>query len=99
MSAHARERALDRIADLTATGHDVITLWNEVSEVLNPVLPNFMGPCWFTLDPASLLITSHFNPRLREEFPPEMLEFEYYGEDVYDLASTARSASGRVIDL
>jgi DNA-binding CsgD family transcriptional regulator len=94
MSAHARERALDRIVDLTATGHDVVTLWNEVSEVLDPVLPNFMGPCWFTLDPASLLITSHFNPKLREELPPEMLEFEYYGEDVYDLASTARSASG-----
>jgi DNA-binding CsgD family transcriptional regulator len=94
MSAHARERALDRIADLTATGHDVVTLWNEVSEVMNPVLPNFMGPCWFTLDPASLLITSHFNPVLREELPQEMLEFEYYGEDVYDLASTARSASG-----
>jgi hypothetical protein len=62
--------------------------------VLNPALPNFQGPCWFTLDPASLLITSHFNPVLREELPPEMLEFEYYGDDVYDLASAARSESG-----
>lgn len=94
MTSYARERALDRIADVCGAGHDVVTLWDEVTDVLNPVLPNFSGPCWFTLDPASLLITSHYNPVLREELPPEMLQFEYYGEDVYDLASTARSESG-----
>jgi hypothetical protein len=94
MSTYARERALERIADVAGKGHDLVTLWDVVSDVLNPALPNFQGPCWFTLDPASLLITSHFNPVLREELPPEMLEFEYYGDDVYDLASAARSESG-----
>jgi DNA-binding CsgD family transcriptional regulator len=94
MSTYARERALQRIADVAGKGHDLVTLWDEVSHVLNPALPNFQGPCWFTLDPASLLITSHFNPVLREQLPPEMLEFEYYGDDVYDLASAARSESG-----
>ena len=94
MGTYAKERALDRITSLAGDGHDLVTLWSEATEILNPVLPTFQGPCWFTLDPASLLITSHFNPMLREELPREMLEFEYYGEDVYDLASTARSESG-----
>src|SRR5215216_6308208 len=94
MGTYAKERALDRIMSLAGDGHDLVTLWSEATEILNPVLPNFQGPCWFTLDPASLLITSHFNPVLREELPPEMLEFEYYGDDVYDLASAARSESG-----
>src|SRR5829696_2425099 len=94
MTADSRERALNRIADLAGHGYDVVTLWSEVSEILTPALPNLTGPCWYTLDPASLLITSHFNPILREELPREMLEFEYYGKDVYDLASTARSKSG-----
>ena len=79
MGTYAKERALDRIRSLAGDGHDLVTLWSEATEILNPVLPNFQGPCWFTLDPASLLITSHFNPMLREELPREMLEFEYYG--------------------
>jgi DNA-binding CsgD family transcriptional regulator len=52
-----------------------------------------MGPCWYTVDPASLLVTSHFNPAM-PELPPEWLELEYYGEDAHDLASVARSDSG-----
>src|SRR5215208_85084 len=94
MGAYSRERALDRIVDVAGHGYDVVTLWSEVSEILNPALPNFSGPCWYTLDPASLLITSHFNPVLREELPRELLEFEYYADDAYDLASVARSPSG-----
>jgi DNA-binding CsgD family transcriptional regulator len=89
-----RERALERIVDVAGHGHDVVTLWSEVSEILTPALPNLTGPCWYTLDPASLLITSHFNPVLREELPREQLEGEYYADDVHDLASVARSPSG-----
>src|ERR687897_565503 len=76
MGTYAKERALDRIMSLAGDGHDLVTLWSEATEILNPVLPNFQGPCWFTLDPASLLITSHFNPMLREELPREMREVE-----------------------
>jgi DNA-binding CsgD family transcriptional regulator len=93
MSAYARERALDRIADLAGHGHDVVTFWNEVTEVMTPVVPYYMGPCWYTVDPASLLVTSHFNPAM-PELPPEWLELEYYEEDVHDLATVARSESG-----
>jgi DNA-binding CsgD family transcriptional regulator len=64
-----------------------------VTEVLTPLVPHYMAPCWYTVDPASLLVTSHFNPAM-PELPPEWLELEYYGEDVHDLSSVARSASG-----
>ena len=30
-------------------------------EIIAPLVPHYMGPCWFTLDPASLLVTSHYN--------------------------------------
>jgi DNA-binding CsgD family transcriptional regulator len=93
MSAYARERALDRIVDLASQGHDVVTFWSEVTEVMTPLVPHYMGPCWYTMDPASLLMTSHFNPVV-PEFPQEGLELEYYGEDAHDLASVARSDSG-----
>src|SRR5665809_3886 len=52
-----------------------------------------MGPCWYTLDPASLLITSHFNDHM-PVLPPEALALEYYGDDVNKLADVARSPSG-----
>ncbi len=93
MSAYARERALDLLLDLAGHGNDVVTFWNEVTEVMTPLVPHYMGPCWYTLDPASLLTTSHFNPAM-PELPPEWLELEYYGEDVHDLASVARSGPG-----
>ena len=53
-----------------------------------------MGPCCFTLDPASLLITSHFNPAMHYELPEELLRDEYLLEDVHDMASVARSEAG-----
>ena len=93
MRAYAQGRALDRIADLARHGHDVVTFWNEVTEVMTPLVPHYMGPCWYTVDPASLLMTSHFNPAM-PELPHEWLELEYYGEDVHDLATVARSHSG-----
>ena len=93
MNAYGRERALDRIADLAGHGHDVVTFWNEVTEVLAPLVPHSGGPCWYTLDPASLLMTSHFNPAM-PELPREWLELEYYDDEVHDLAKVARSQTG-----
>jgi len=93
MSGYARERALERIADLAGQAHDVVTFWQEATEVMAPVVPHYMGPCWYTVDPASLLMTSHFNPAM-PQLPPEWLELEYHAQDVHDLASVARSDSG-----
>jgi DNA-binding CsgD family transcriptional regulator len=86
-------RAVDRITDLAARADDLVTLWQSTTEVLNGVVPHYWTPCWYTLDPASLLITSHFHHGMAE-FPPDWLVHEYYGDDVNKLVDVARSPSG-----
>lgn len=93
MTAAARERAKDRIVGLSTRGHDLVTFWREATNVLRPVIPHYMSPCWFTLDPASLLVTSHFQEELAE-FPPDMLASEFDDSDVYTLSDVARSEQG-----
>src|SRR5918997_7109758 len=94
MSSYAKERALDRISGLAGQATDVVTFWEETTEVLAPAVPHMPGgACWYTVDPASLLMTSHFNPAM-PELPREWMELEYYEEDVHDLAKVARSDSG-----
>ena len=44
--------------------------------MLADAVPHYWAPCWYTLDPASLLITSHFQEGL-PEFPAEWLAHEY----------------------
>jgi DNA-binding CsgD family transcriptional regulator len=94
MSGLGLQRGLDRIAEVSARGQDVVTLWREVAEIVTPLVPQYMGPCCYTLDPASLLMTSHFNPAMYYALPEEMLRSEYLEEEPHDLASVARSASG-----
>jgi hypothetical protein len=61
---------------------------------VSSVVPHYMAPCWFTLDPASLLATSHYDHGQIPELPPEMLAQEYYTDDVHDMAAVARSPRG-----
>ena len=93
MTRHAHEQALRRITALAGAGLDLVALWREAAAVLTPLVPHYMGACWFTLDPASLLITSHFNEHM-PELPGDALALEYYEDDVHTLAGVARSASG-----
>jgi DNA-binding CsgD family transcriptional regulator len=93
VSAYAKERARDRIAELATRGHDLATLWHEATEALAQAVPNYSGPCWYTLDPASLLITSHFNEHM-PEIPSEWLAAEYYEDDVNKLSDVALSERG-----
>lgn len=93
MGSVRRERALRRLVDLSTEGLDLVALWHAAAEILSPVVPNYTGPCWFTLDPASLLITSHFNDEM-PEFPHDALLLEYYEDDVQTLAAVARSPRG-----
>jgi DNA-binding CsgD family transcriptional regulator len=94
MSAIGLDRGIERVEDVAARGSDLVTLWSDVAEIVTPLVPNLMGPCCFTLDPASLLMTSHFNPALYYELPEEMLRGEYLFDDVHDMASVARSRTG-----
>lgn len=89
----AQERAVDKIARLSLHPPDLVTFWQEATEVLQGTIPHYWTPCWYTLDPASLLITSHFHHGL-DEFPPQWLANEYYADDVNKLADVAMSATG-----
>jgi DNA-binding CsgD family transcriptional regulator len=93
MASHARDRARDRIAELAGRGHDLVTFWREATDVVARAVPHYLTPCWYTLDPASLLVTSHFQEGL-DELPPEWLAHEYYEDDVNKLADVARSERG-----
>ncbi|MDX6689599.1 MAG: hypothetical protein QOG15_1056 [Solirubrobacteraceae bacterium] len=93
MSAYARERARSHIADLAGRGQDLVTFWQECTDIIAPTVPHYWAPCWYTLDPASLLITSHFQPGM-PKYPPEALAHEYYEDDVNKLVDIARSERG-----
>jgi DNA-binding CsgD family transcriptional regulator len=93
VGSYAKERAAERVAELAARGHDLVTFWRECTEVLDAAVPHYDKPCWYTVDPASLLITSHFHDGL-PEYPAKMLHHEYYGDDVNHISDVARSDSG-----
>jgi DNA-binding CsgD family transcriptional regulator len=93
MGAGSKQRAEDRIARLAGRGLDLVRFWEEATEALTVAVPHYWAPCWYTLDPASLLVTSHFD-RGMPEFPAEYLVHEYYGDDVNRLADVARSPRG-----
>jgi DNA-binding CsgD family transcriptional regulator len=87
------ERAVDKIAQLASQPCDLVTFWQSSTEVIGRVVPYYWTPCWYTLDPASLLITSHFHDGM-PQFPAEWLAEEYYDDDVNKLADVARSDTG-----
>ncbi|WP_280339643.1 helix-turn-helix transcriptional regulator [Nocardia neocaledoniensis] len=93
MSADTFQRAVEKISRLCAEPRDLVSLWQESTEVLARAVPHFWTPCFYTLDPASLLMTSHYHHGL-DQFPSEWLVSEYYAEDVNQLADVARSKSG-----
>jgi DNA-binding CsgD family transcriptional regulator len=93
MRGDAKERASDKIARLAAGGLDLVSFWRAATEVLDMAVPHYWAPCWFTLDPASLLVTSHFDEGI-PELPPGWLIAEYYDDDVNKLADVARSRRG-----
>ena len=94
MGAQGMDRGLERIGEVAASGSDLVTFWGDVGEIVAPLVPNDQGPCCFTLDPASLLMTSHFNPAMYYALPEEFLRDEYLVDDVHDMASVARSEAG-----
>jgi DNA-binding CsgD family transcriptional regulator len=89
----AKQRASDRIARLAGRGLDLVGFWRASTEALSSAVPHDFAPCWFTLDPASLLVTSHFDEGV-PELPPQWMIHEYYQDDVNKLADVARSQRG-----
>lgn len=93
MSEYGKQRARNKIVWLAGQGLDLVTFWQQANETLARVVPHYMSPCWYTLDPASLLVTSHYNPEMLE-LPPEMLAHEYFEDDFHKMADVARSKRG-----
>jgi DNA-binding CsgD family transcriptional regulator len=93
MRQHIKERAYRRIAELTTRGLDLPTFWRECTEAIAPALPHYRAPCWFTLDPASLLVTSHFEEGL-PRIPHDWLAQEYFEDDFNKMSDVARSVRG-----
>ena len=93
MGWYAKERAQERIARLAGQGLDLVTFWRECTDAIAPAVPHYLAPCWFTLDPASLLVTSHFQEGL-PEIAAEWLAHEYLEDDVNKMADVARSERG-----
>lgn len=93
MGQHATEKAHRRIAELAGAGLDLAAFWRECTEPIAMAVPHYLAPCWFTLDPASLLVTSHFQEGL-PEIPHEWLAMEYYEDDFNKMADVARSEAG-----
>jgi DNA-binding CsgD family transcriptional regulator len=91
--ADPRTRAREKIIQLCAQGNDLVGLWRACTVPLSTAIPHHWAPCFYTLDPASLLITSHFDEGI-PEIPAEWLEQEYLGDDVHQLADIARSDTG-----
>jgi DNA-binding CsgD family transcriptional regulator len=88
-----QRRARQKIAQLAGEGHDLVTFWRRCAEPIASVVPHYLSPCWHTLDPASLLVTSHYQIEL-PELPGEWLAHEYYGDDFHKMADVARSERG-----
>jgi DNA-binding CsgD family transcriptional regulator len=89
----ALDVAEDRIARLAQEGLDLPAFWQQCSAVIARAVPHFQSPCWFTLDPATLLATSHYQTEL-PELPEEWMAYEYLEEDYHSLAGVARSKMG-----
>src|SRR3712207_70303 len=72
MRADAAVRAREAIARLAMAGLGVAPFWHAATAQLRRIVPVDLYPCWFSLDPGSMLVTGHFNPVvpvLDEEIP------------------------------
>lgn len=94
MGWYANERAAARIARAAGEGLDLVGFWEQAREALAPAIPHHLAPCWYTLDPASLLVTSHYDHGVIPQLPAEWLAHEYRQEDCNKLADIARAKPG-----
>jgi DNA-binding CsgD family transcriptional regulator len=93
VGSYTKQRASERIAELAGQGRDLVTFWRDATDVIATAVPFYATPCYYTLDPASLLATSHYHDGL-PEIPQEWLASEYYEEDFNKMADVARSTRG-----
>lgn len=93
MSRAGRDADLQTITELTRAGLDLVSLWREVTPLLAANIPHFQTPCFFTVDPSSLLTTSHFQEGFGE-IPAEWLAREFEAPDFNSMTEVLRSHTG-----
>ncbi|GGJ61445.1 helix-turn-helix transcriptional regulator [Streptomyces brasiliensis] len=90
-------RIAEEVGDAAVRSKDIVSLWSVVTDVLCAVIPEVWDTCWYSVDPASLLVTSHYRQG-RAQVPAKLLEeliiHEHYADDVNRIADLGRSASG-----
>lgn len=91
MLSKRTEHLRETLLRLSHHGLDIPSYARRASDVLRKEVP-FDGCCWLTLDPATLLPTSHLALNsVRPEDVPELARNEYAEEDVNKLAQLART--------
>lgn len=93
MDEYTERQALKKIIRASNQNLDLVGFWKEAAAALVNAVPHFLTPCWFTLDPTSLLVTSHYQTEV-PELPPEWLAHEYFADDFHKMSDIARSEQG-----
>jgi hypothetical protein len=84
------EHKLERLARASS---DTVTFWKDATEILRGVIPFDFHPCWFTIDPTTLLVTGHLNEGL-DRTPPEIARAWYAEGDVNSPVDLVRLRGG-----
>jgi GAF domain-containing protein len=87
------ERVVEKLESVAGSGSDLVTLWRETGPLLAEAVPHFEAACFFTVDPESLLTTSHFQEGL-PEIPGEWLGREYAQGDYNSMREVLQSLRG-----
>lgn len=90
-TAKPATRARDEIVRLSACGLDVVAFFDEAGRILRKAVA-FDGFCSMTVDPATMLLTSHVaHDSVRPEDVPSLGRNEFLEEDVNKFAELARA--------
>jgi hypothetical protein len=92
MRSAPTERVGDEVARLSTRGLDVPSFFDETGRILRKAIA-FDGFCSMTVDPATMLLTSHIaHDSVRPEDVPRLGQNEFLEEDVNKFAVLARAA-------
>ncbi len=94
---HIQQTALERIRRLSRAGLDVAGFLDGVNPIVCQVVPNgtetIATPFWYTVDPASHLVTSIYGQGCDLD-PGEYMQWELLAVDVMKTADVLRNARG-----
>ena len=93
MKPISKRRARERITDAANEGLDLAALWDAATDAIVEAVPQYRWPCFFTLDPATVIATSHRAKHI-PVLPSEWLAAEHFADDPLKITAVARSERG-----